>query len=127
MNKILIILFLSISLTACGSFARKPQVDPVVIETRTGTIPVFHPPLPDPITLQDFKWKVLTPTILEEYLEDLKAGKAPVVVWYAITPKGYEILAGNMAVLKKLIKEQRAIIMYYRENINEFVPKNAEK
>ena len=122
MNKILIILFLSISLTACGSFGRKPQVDPVVIETRTGTIPVFHPPLPDPITLQDFKWKVLTPKIMREYIKDLDEGKAPIVVWYGLTPKGYEILADDIAILKRLIKEQKAIIMYYRENINEFVP-----
>ena len=122
MNKIIVVLFLSIALTACGSMGRKPQVKPVVIETRVVGIPVFHPPLPDPIILKDIKWKVLTPDILKQYLKDLDAGEAPVVVWYGLTPEGYELLSGDVAVLKKFIKEQRAIIMYYRENIHEMVP-----
>lgn len=116
-------IFFALALTACGSFGRKSLVDPVIIEKRVIGIPVFHPPLPDPIELRDFKWKVLTPAILKQYLKDLEDGKAPVMVWYGLTPNGYQAMSENIAVLKKLIKEQRAIIMYYRENINEIVPK----
>jgi len=115
------IVLLSVSLLGGCSLGRSPQVDPVVIERRTAPVKVFHPPLPDPVVLNDFEWKVLTPEILEAYLADLKAGKAPRVVWYAITPEGYEILAGNVAVLRRYIKEQKAVILYYRDSLDEVI------
>ena len=76
--------------------------------------------------MSDFKWKVLTPEIMQQYLQDLEEGKAPRVVWYAITPEGYEALADNVAVLKRFIKEQRAIILYYRDNYTEVVIPESE-
>jgi len=120
MNRIILTLC-ALLLTGCfGSI--KPKVAPVVVESRVAAIPVFHPPLPDKISLQDFKWTVLTPAIMKEYLKDLEDGKAPVVVWYGITPEGYRTLAENIAVLKRYIKEQRAIILYYRDNLKKTVP-----
>lgn len=113
-----ILLISAIALSLSGCFSSTP-VKPVQVEYRTKTVPVFHPPLPDGVSMGQVKWKVLTPAIMEEYLRDLKAGKAPVIVFYGITPKGYETLAGNIAELKRYIKQQKAIIMYYRKNLKE--------
>jgi len=127
MIKTLTIIFLALALTGCGSLGRKPQVAPIVIEKRVQGIPVFHPPLPDPIKLKDVTWKVLTPDIVEEYLKDLKSGTAPTMVWYGLTPQEYKDLAEDMAILKRYIKEQKAIIEYYRENIHEMVPESKKE
>lgn len=118
MIKGIIAAVLGITILSGCSFGRKPEVAPVVVERRTAPIKVFHPPLPDPVILNEFKWKVLTPELLDSYLKDLKAGKAPRVVWYAITPEGYEVLAGNVAVLRRYIKEQQAVILYYRSTLD---------
>jgi len=126
-SKALLLIFLAISLTACGSLGRKPQVDPVVIEHRTAGIPVFHPPLPDPIELNNVEWKVLTPEIMEQYIKDFKDGKEPVVVYYALTPEQYKALAEDMGILKRFIKEQKAIIQYYRDNMHEMMPPEKAK
>ena len=120
MIKYIVIALIAISLTGCGGWGM--QVDPIIIEKRISGIPVFHPPLPDPIKLKDVTWKVLTPEILEEYLADLRAGNAPTIVWYGLTPEEYKDLAEDMAILKRAMKEQRAIIDYYRDNIHEMVP-----
>lgn len=117
--KNLIIIALVIFLAGCATFDKKP--DPIVVETRSNTIPVFHPPLPDKIDVEDVQWKVLTPEVMEEYLEAYKKGEAPVWVFYGVTPEGYKSLAHDIAELKRYIKNQKAIIMYYRENINEMV------
>jgi hypothetical protein len=103
-------------LTGCSSFE---PVKPIVIEKRVEPIRVFHPPLPDPVRLNDFEWKVLTIERMKQLVKDYDEGKAPRVVYYAITPDGYEVLAENVALLKRYIKEQKAIIIYYRENLVE--------
>lgn len=126
MNKTTIIVLLSALLLAgCGSI--RPQVKPIIVESRVATIPVFHPPLPDKISLRDFKWTVLTPKLMQEYLTDLEAGSAPVVIWYGITPDGYKSLAENIAILRRYIKEQQAIILYYRDNLKKTVPPEETK
>ena len=126
-SKIIIVTLLAISLTACGSLGRKPQVDPVVVEHRTAGIPVFHPPLPEPIKLEDVKWKVLTPDIMRQIIKDIDEGKDPSIVYYGLTPEYYKALAEDMAILKRYIKEQQAIIEYYRDNIHEFIPEEKPK
>ena len=127
MNKTTIIVLLSaLLLTGClGSI--RPKVAPIVIEQRVASIPVFHPPLPDKISLRDFKWTVLTPKLMQEYLTDLEAGNAPIVIWYGITPDGYKSLAENIAILRRYIKEQQAIILYYRDNLKKTVPTEETK
>lgn len=118
--KLILIVLLMFSLSGCSLFQTKSE--PVVIENRTASIPVFHPPLPDGVVLGDIKWKVLTPDIMAEYLKDLKAGNAPVNVYYGLTPKAYEILATNISDLKRYIIHQQSIIRYYRKNLKFTAP-----
>jgi len=65
--------------------------------------------------LQDIKWRVLTPDVMEEYLQLIKEGKAPAEPYYALSTQGYESLSMNMAELKRYVTNVLAIIEYYRE------------
>lgn len=112
------IIIASLLFVGCASLGTN-EVKPVVVEHRTANIPVFHPPLPDKADIEDIEWKVLTPEIMEEYLIAYKKGEAPVWVFYGITPEGYKSLAHDIAELKRVIKNQKSIIMYYRDNVKE--------
>lgn len=58
---------------------------------------------------------MLTPEVMEEYLQLVKEGKAPVEPYYALSTQGYESLSMNMAELKRYVTNVLAIIEYYRE------------
>lgn len=108
-------------MSGCSAFSKKDEAKPVVVEQRTQTIPVFHPPLPDGADLSDIEWKVMTPELMREYLADLDKGEAPPIVLYSLTPEGYKQLANNIAELKRVMKGYIGIILYYR-GIKETTP-----
>ena len=77
--------------------------------------PMYHPPLPPKIKSMPVQWKILTPDTMEEYLNDLKAGEAPVNAWYSLTVKGYENISNNMAQIQRYIRQVISIVEYYRD------------
>jgi hypothetical protein len=74
-------------------------------------IQIDHPPMPRQLELRDVEWKVLTPEKMEEILNSPYNGD---VVYYAVTPEGYEKLSLNLQELKRYIIQQQEIIIYYR-------------
>ena len=98
-----------------GSRFTPPEVRPVEVVTIEKTAPMYHPPLPMAVKSAPVEWKILTPDTMEEYLNDLKAGEAPVNAWYSLTTKGYENLSNNMAQIQRYIQQQLSIIGYYRD------------
>jgi|TARA_R100001129_G_scaffold157802_1_gene121298 predicted transcriptional regulator len=52
---------------------------------------------------------------MQEYLDDLNEGSAPSNAFYGLTSKGYENLSGNMAEVKRYIRQALSIIEYYRK------------
>ena len=82
------------------------------VEVVTITIPaaVYHPPLPNRINTRAVEWRVLSPTIMDEYLTDLKEGNAPTNVYYGVSPAGYENLSINMAEIKRYIRQVLSIV-----------------
>lgn len=92
-------------------------VAPIKITAEEVTIPVFHPPLPDAIVWRDFEWKVLTPDRMAELLDSIDRGEEPAMAYYSLTTEQYEVLTLNMAEIKQFLKQQRAIIDYYRQNV----------
>tara|TARA_Y100001937_G_scaffold54883_1_gene75630 strand:+ start:818 stop:1087 length:270 start_codon:yes stop_codon:yes gene_type:complete len=75
---------------------------------------VYHPALPEKVNTLPVQWTVLTPDIMQEYVEDLEAGEAPVNVWYSLTTKGYENLSQNMAEINRYIRQVLNIVDYYK-------------
>ena len=91
------------------------QTKPVEVVTIAERMPMYHPPLPLEVELLDVDWTVLTPELMEEYLQRIEAGEAPRSAYYALTTKEYENLSMNMAELKRYLKDTLHIIEFYRE------------
>ena len=113
MNLRLSLLTISALLVGC-SWNAPPPVQPVKVVKVEVPAPVFHPVLPDKITPMDVEWRVLTPALMKEYVDDLDQGEAPVNVWYAVSTKGYENLSNNMAEIKRYIRQMLNIVEYYK-------------
>jgi len=114
-----ILLFLTLLLVSgcsiLGSGRDIPEVKPVEVVTVVKKAPTYHPPLPNQIDPVPVEWTVLTPELMQEYLDDLNEGNAPTNAWYALTTKGYENLSTNMAEVKRYLRQVLSILKYYRE------------
>ena len=89
--------------TGCSS---RPPVEVILGGTQIKQ-PNLRPALPNPqaVSLSPFKWKVITKKRLP---------KGDRWVYYAITPREYEVLARNMAELLRWVKEAKWRLDYYR-------------
>jgi|TARA_R110002020_G_scaffold120813_3_gene275130 hypothetical protein len=112
MKKILISLGALIAVSGCSLI---PTVKPVDVNTIALPAPMYHPPLPMEIQATEVLFEVLTPEIMEEYLQLVKDGKAPAVAYYALTTQQYENLSMNMAEITRYTRNILAIVDYYRE------------
>ena len=88
-----------------------PSVEPIDRDTSSQ----YHPQLPSQVSFTEVKWTVLTPNMMEQYLEDLEAGEASVSAYYGLTTQGYENLSNNMPDLKWYLSQLKSIVKYYRE------------
>lgn len=121
-NKIYLLLIPFFFLTSCSTFGVMRDLlpsSPVEVNTVALPAPMYHPPLPLEIQAVDVEWKVLTPEIMEEYLQLVQEGKAPAVAYYALTTPQYENLSMNMAEIKRYTKDILSIVEYYRDYDNE--------
>ena len=119
-------LVLLVICSGCTTAFRPPEVRPVEVVTIEKPAPMYHPPLPPRIKSMPVEWKILTPDTMEEYLDDLKAGEAPVNAWYSLTTKGYENISNNMAQIQRYIKQVLSIVEYYRDVDAERQKQDAE-
>ena len=110
------ILLLTNFLAGCSWLSPKidPPAQPVEIVKIEIPAPVYHPALPEKVNTLPVQWTVLTPDIMQEYVQDLEAGEAPVNVWYSLTTKGYENLSQNMAEINRYIRQVLNIVDYYK-------------
>jgi len=88
----------------------------VEVVTVVKEAPMYHPPPPGAISAMPVEWTVLTPAIMQEYLDDLEKGEAPMNVWYSLTSKGYENLSYNMAEIKRYLRQTKSIIQKLTRN-----------
>ena len=98
-----------------GSKRDIPDIKPVEVVTVVKKAPMYHPSLPNNISVVPVEWTVLNPELMQEYLDDLNEGNAPTNVWYALTTKGYENLSTHMAEVKRYLRQTLSILKYYRE------------
>ena len=97
-----------LAISACSS------VKPVNVSTT----PIERTPLalpnPDPLSLDFPNWVVITPDNIDQIWKSL-ADKNQTITLFALTADGYEQLIVDLAKIKNLLNEQRAIILEYKK------------
>ena len=113
----LLLSLITISLIGCSSMgAREPrQIPEVKVITEEVRTEIYHPPLPQEVRLEDINWMVITRDNLDEQI--LKAEKllGGDFVVFAVKPTDYENFAWDVQELRRFIRQQKEIILYYRE------------
>ena len=107
-----------ISLIGCSSMggSREPrQIPEVKVITEEVSTTIFHPPLPQEVRLEDIRWMVLTKDNLEEQISEAEKLLGGEFVVFAMIPTDYENFAWNIQELRRFIRQQKEIILYYRE------------
>lgn len=120
MNKtILPILFLTLTTSGCSLLGPKAPVyqplPPVKVITETVQLEIYQPPLPPEIQLDDVKFFVLTEGNLEEKIKEIKDYTGSEFVIFGLTPQSYENMAYNLQEIRRYMRQQKEIILYYRE------------
>lgn len=90
---------------------------PPEIVTVTQEIKVPIKPRPRPADLVDpGKFYVVTEANLDEFVERFKRENGR-LVFYAMTVRGYESMALNLAELRRFMKQQSDLILYYENSL----------
>ena len=104
--KYILILITTLALSGCfGTKDVDIKADPVQPV-------VIHPPIPDQLQMREVKWTVFNRAKIEKLLADYPDQE---IVLFALSAKGYENLSLNMAEVIRYLKEQKGVIIYYRE------------
>ena len=114
LTSFLTILFLS----GCSFMKNDPLPIPEpVIKTVTEykTLEIYQPQLPRKIDLQDVEFFVVTEKNLEEQIARISKMQDATFVIFGMTPQDYENMAFNLQELRRYIRQQKEIIIYYRD------------
>ena len=114
-----------------------PKVDftpppPVKVITEEVKMEIYQPPLPQEIKMEDVNWFVITKNNYEESVAKVEQLLGGEFVVFALTPTGYEAMAYNLQEIRRFIRQQKEIILYYREatevadEAEEWLEKNQE-
>ena len=111
--------FLTILFLSGCSFLKNdplPTPEPVIkTVTEYKTLEIYQPPLPKAINLQDIEFFVVTEKNFDEQIARLKKLQGGSYVIFGITPLDYENMSYNLQELRRYIRQQKEIIIYYRE------------
>ena len=113
-----------------------PKVDftpppPVKVITEEVKMEIYQPPLPQEIKMEDVNWFVITKNNYEESIQKVEKLLGGEFVVFALTPTGYEAMAYNLQEIRRFIRQQKEIILYYRkateaaDEADEWLEKNA--
>ena len=128
----------ALSIILSSGCASLPKVDftpppPVTVITEEVRLDIYQPPLPNEIRLEDIQWIVITEKNYEESVAKVEKRVGGSFVVMALTPLGYESMAYNLQEIRRYIRQQKEIILYYRkateaaDEADEWLEKNEEK
>lgn len=104
-----------------------PAPEPIIkTVTEYKTLEIYQPPLPKAINLQDIEFFVVTDKNFDEQIARLKKLQDGSYVLFGITPLDYENMSYNLQELRRYIRQQKEIIIYYREATQNDSGTNAE-
>ena len=105
--RLLILSTLVLSLVACSAI-RRIEVTTASIERVPLTLSNV-----DTLKLDEVTWVVVTPENIDQIFRDLETKNFDIVL-FALTDDGYENISVNMAKIKKLVLQQKAVIAAYK-------------
>lgn len=114
-----------------------PKVDftppePVKVITEEVKIDIYQPPLPQEIELEDVKFFIINKNNYDQKVKEVEELLGGTFAVFALTPTGYEAMAYNLQELRRYLRQQKEIILYYRKATNaadeaeEWLEKNDE-
>ena len=109
------LLLISLSLMMASCSLMQSSIKPVQVKSIAERPPMYHPPLPYPMSLSEVDWEIMTPELMEQYLQNLENGDAPRRAYYSLSSIEYENLSMDMAEITRWSKDILSIIKYYRE------------
>lgn len=93
-----------------------PAPEPIIkTVTEYKTLEIYQPPLPKAIDMQDVEFFVVTEKNLDEQIKKLEKLQDGTYVLFGLTPQDYENMAYNLQELRRYIRQQKEIIIYYRQ------------
>ena len=111
--------FLMIAFLSGCSFMKSdplPTPEPIIkTVTEYKTLEIYQPQLPKRIDLQDVEFFVVTEKNLEEQIARISKMQDGTFVIFGLTPQDYENMAYNLQELRRYIRQQKEIIIYYRD------------
>jgi len=122
----------SLLLQGCQWLPKFPEApippEPKII-TVTEKVPlrIYQPPLPQEIDLLDVNFFVITEENLDEQVKIIEKMLDGQFVVFALTPDGYEKMAENFQEVRRYVRQQKELILYYREATTESEGTTAEE
>ena len=105
--RLLILSTLVLSLAACSAI-RRIEVTTASIERVPLTLSNV-----DTLKLDEVTWIVITPENIDQIFRDLETKNFDIVL-FSLTDDGYENISVNMAKIKKLVLQQKAVMAAYK-------------
>ena len=104
------------------------QPEPQIV-TVTEKVPlrIYQPPLPQEIDLLSVNFFVITEENIEEKVKEIEKMLDGQFVVFALTPDGYEKMAENFQEVRRYVRQQKELIIYYREATTESEGTTAEE
>lgn len=111
---------MALTLTGCGTFGRfiepRPIPEPEIVTViKKEPIRIYQPQPTPPIEMLDVNWFVITEENLDEQVENIENMLGGQFVVFALTPDGYEKMAENLQEIRRYIRQQKELLVYYRE------------
>jgi len=114
-----------------------PKIDftppePVKVITEEVKIDIYQPPLPQEIELESVKFFIINKNNYDQKVKEVEQLLGGDFAVFALMPTGYEAMAYNLQELRRFIRQQKEIILYYRKATNaadeaeEWLEKNDE-
>lgn len=80
--------------------------------------PISHVSAPRPVVMRNVDFYVVTPATYDEFVSRYTNENGE-LVYIAMSTQAYENLAFNLADLRRYIQQQQAVIVYYKNAIDE--------
>lgn len=122
MSKFFLVLSMTIFLFGCETSKK------IELQTKGTPINIIHPSPPSQASLEDYKvinlnnevvLRLLYPEKTDGEIDEMLKDLQTQIILIAVTPKDYEKIINNAQEMKRIIAEQKEIIIFYKKITRE--------